>query len=74
MESNLRLTVKVHAICIHGRQIFTFGRPFFQINNGSDAVIHPEFQKWGSMGPWFSKNGAHIRKCGFDDFCQLLLH
>ena len=38
-----------------------------------DTVMHPEFQKWGSVGPWFSKNGAHVTNCGFDDFHQLLL-
>ena len=35
------------------------------------AVMHPEFHKWGSVGPWLSKNGAHVTKCGFDDFHQL---
>ena len=24
------------------------------------SVIHSEFQKWGSMGPYFSKNGVHM--------------
>ena len=34
--------------------------------------MHPEFQKWGLMGPWFSKNGAHATKCAFESICHLL--
>ena len=32
------------------------------------AVIHDEFLKWGSVGPWLSKNGAHITNYGVSDF------
>ena len=35
------------------------------------TVMHPEFQKWCSVGPWFLENGAHAAKYGFGDFCQL---
>ena len=24
------------------------------------AVMHPEFRKWGTAGPWFSKKGGGI--------------
>ena len=37
------------------------------------AVMHPEFQRWGSVGPWFSKIGAHIAKYEFDEISQLPL-
>ena len=33
------------------------------------ALTHPEVRKWGSVGPWFSKNGAHITKYRFNDIC-----
>ena len=36
------------------------------------AVMHPEFQKWGSIGPWFLKNEALTTKCGFHDICHIL--
>ena len=36
--------------------------------------MHPEFQKWGSMGPWFLKKGDQITKCEFDDISQLPTH
>ena len=33
--------------------------------------MHPKFQKAGSMRPWFSKNGAHITKHGFNDILSV---
>ena len=34
----------------------------------SIAVIHDEFLKWDLVGPWLSKNGAHITNYGVSDF------
>ena len=33
------------------------------------CIHYPEFQKWGSVGPCYLKNGAHITQIGFDDMC-----
>ena len=37
------------------------------------SVMHPKFQKGGSVDPWFSKSGAHITKYRYDDTCHLQL-
>ena len=35
--------------------------------------MHPEFQKWSWLGPWFSKDGAHTKICWSNDICHLLI-
>ena len=42
--------------------------------NGHYSVMHPVFQKLGSVSSWFLKSGAHITKYGFNKICQICEH